>query len=89
MTTVIFPSTLRPLTCGARKIEVGGSNLGEVFDALERQFPGIRERLCNRGELRRFFRIAVNSEITSGKSWSDLQISPADTVTIVTAVAGG
>ena len=89
MAEVHIPLALRPLTNGAPKVDADGQKLGEIFDALEKQFPGIRARLCNGEELRRFVRLAVNNDIVFDKFWFDFRVCPNDTVTIVTAIAGG
>jgi sulfur-carrier protein len=89
MATVNIPYALQQYTNGTSKVDADGSNLAEVFDAMERQFPGILSRLYNRGELRRFFRVAVNDVVVLEKRWIDLGIRPTDTITIVSAIAGG
>lgn len=89
MATVHLPSSLRQLTNGTATAVVDGQTLAEIFEGLERQFPGIQERLSNRGELRRFFRIAVNDEVVFTKSWPEVPVSASDNVRIIAAIAGG
>ena len=45
MATVWIPSLMRPLTGGRDKVEAEGTNLRQVIDSLETQFPGMKERL--------------------------------------------
>lgn len=89
MVKVHIPGSLRPLTAGMESVEATGLSVGEVCDSLERMFPGIAERLCHGGELRRFFRIAVNDEMVAAKNWRRSVVRPGDTVRIVSAIAGG
>jgi molybdopterin synthase sulfur carrier subunit len=44
--TVWIPSLLREIAGGRASVKVSGSTLGEVIAALEREFPGMRDRLC-------------------------------------------
>lgn len=45
MATVWIPSLLQPLTAGHSKVQVEGSNLRQVIDALDVLYPGLKERL--------------------------------------------
>ena len=45
MATVWIPSLLRPLAGGQDKLQVEGSNLRQVIDALDALHPGFKERL--------------------------------------------
>lgn len=63
MPVVWVPSLLRELTGGADKVSVEGRTVGEVIDELERQFPGIRSRLCHGDALRPGIAIAVDTQI--------------------------
>ena len=46
MPIVFIPPPLRDLTGGLAEVAVEGGTVREVVDALDRQFPGIKERLC-------------------------------------------
>jgi len=73
---VRIPTPLRRLTGGKGVVEVKGDNLAQCIDSLEAQFPGMRERLRDNGEVRHFLNIYINGE-------------PGDEVSIVPAIAGG
>jgi hypothetical protein len=45
MPRVFIPTPLRGLTSGRTEATVEGSNVGELIDALDLQFPGIASRL--------------------------------------------
>ena len=47
MAVVRMPLLLREVTGGARRVEVGGSTLGEVVAELDRVYPGIEARVHN------------------------------------------
>jgi molybdopterin synthase sulfur carrier subunit len=67
-----------------------GKDVTELIDDLERQFPGIRERLVeDSGELRRFINIYVNEEDIRFLSGKGTALKDGDEVSIVPAIAGG
>lgn len=88
--TVRIPTPLRKLT-GDRDVVTGvGSRLGDCIEALEAQYPGLKERLCDEsGDIRRFVNIFVNGEDVRFLQGLDTPLNPGDEVSIVPAVAGG
>jgi len=64
MATVYIPSLLRNLTHGQEIVSVPGSTIGQVIDALEQAFPGIKDRLCNEQGLRPGIAVAIDTQIT-------------------------
>lgn len=87
---VRVPAPLRRLTGGRDWVEVNCSSLQECVDSMERQFPGIKERLCDEGgEVRRFVNIYVNGEDTRFLQGLATLLKEGDEVSIVPAVAGG
>ena len=58
--SIRIPTTLRTLTGGSSEVQVEGSTVGEVLDALESAHPGFKERLLDeQGGLRRFVNVFV------------------------------
>ena len=58
-----IPTPLRRVTNGQDKVEMDASNLGEIIERLEADFPGFKERLVDEeGELRYFVNIYLNGE---------------------------
>jgi molybdopterin converting factor small subunit len=51
MVTVCIPSLMRDLTAGQAQVVVTGRTLGEVVDALEQAYPGVKARLLKNGQL--------------------------------------
>lgn len=88
--TVRIPTPLRRVTNGQDKVLVVGSNLDSVISALEEQFPGIKERLCNdQGDLRNFVNVYINGEDVRFLEGLKSTTKDGDEVSIVPAVAGG
>ena len=87
---VIIPTPLRRFTNGVETIEVKARTVGDVFNQLESQFPGIRARLCEEsGELRRFINVYVDGEDIRFLNRLETSISEQAEVSIVPAIAGG
>ena len=88
--TIRIPTPLRKLTNEQDVIVANESGtLGELIEALERDFPGLKERLCDEtGELRRFVNIYLNGEDVRFLSGLQTAIASGAEVSIVPAVAG-
>ena len=90
MAKVRIPTPLRKLTDGQGEVPATGGDLRSVIDDLERQHPGIGERLLDEsGELRRFVNVFVRDEDVRFLDGLDTEVGEDDTVSIVPAVAGG
>ncbi|TWT59069.1 Sulfur carrier protein CysO [Thalassoglobus neptunius] len=87
MATVFIPTSLRSLSGGVRSIQANASNVREVIDHLEEHFPGMRDRLCENGELRKGIAVAVDSRVCSHGLLE--KISPDSEVHFVPGVSGG
>ncbi|MDE2715594.1 MAG: MoaD/ThiS family protein [Dehalococcoidia bacterium] len=87
---VRIPTPLRRLTDGQDKVDVEGDSLGDVIDAMNEQYPGIRERICDdQGQLRNFVNVYVNGEDVRFLQGLETPTSSGDEVSVVPAVAGG
>ena len=87
---VRIPTPLRQLTNGARLIEVGGADLAQAIDELDRQFPGIRARIIDeQGEVLRFVNIFVNERDIRFLGGLRTPLVDGAEVSIVPAMAGG
>ena len=59
---VRIPTILRSYTDGAKAVDGAPGTLAEVLDSVETDHPGIKERLIEDGDLRRFINVYVNDE---------------------------
>lgn len=61
-----------------------------MLEDLEKQFPGIKERLCDeQGQLRRFVNVYLNDEDIRFLQGQRTAVKDGDEVSIVPAIAGG
>jgi MoaD family protein len=86
---VKIPTQLRSLTGGEGETEVEGSSVGEVLDALYERYDGLRDRITQDGELRRFVNVYAGGEDIRFGDGLDTPVGDGDEVTILPAVAGG
>ncbi len=87
---VRIPTPLLSLTGGKKEVIAEGATLKEVIEDLERQFPGMKERLCDEeGNLRRFINFFVNDEDVRFLEGENTPLKEGDIVSIVPAIAGG
>lgn len=78
---------LRELTGGRATVEAAGGTVREVIEDLERQWPGIRERLIDNGRLRANLSVAVDGEISPMGLRE--AVEPSSEVHFVAAIKGG
>ena len=60
MASVWIPSLLRPLAGGQAHVVVPGRTVGDVIDALERAYPGLKSKLCQGSRLDPAIRAVVD-----------------------------
>jgi molybdopterin synthase sulfur carrier subunit len=90
MPSVRIPTPLRRLTGEKDEVDINASNVGELIEELENQFPGIKERLCDEnGEVRRFINLYVNNEDIRFLEGVSTGLNKDDIVSIIPAIAGG
>jgi molybdopterin synthase sulfur carrier subunit len=65
MPTVFIPSLMQNLTGGAHTVEVEGSTVRQVVDALEQAHPGMKERLVDGGRIKPNISVAIDGEVTT------------------------
>jgi sulfur-carrier protein len=86
---VRVPTILRTYTDGEKSVTAQGETLGSLIDDLEGNHPGIKERLVDNGELRRFVNVYVNDEDVRFTGSLETPVHDGDQVVILPAVAGG
>ena len=62
MAEVWIPSLLRDLSGGNSRIRVPGTNVRQVIDNLDEQFPGMKNRLIENGRLMPGISVIVDNE---------------------------
>lgn len=88
--TVRIPTTMRPLSGGAKQVELDPGTLSEVIEALEATHPGFRDRLLDEaGALRKFVNIFVDEDDVRYLQGLETAVLDGIMVSIIPAVAGG
>jgi len=88
--TVQIPTALRRLTAGNARVTCSAANLGELFSALDQQFPDLKPHLRDEsGEIRRFLNVYVNEEDIRFLGGNAYAFQDGDEVLLVPSIAGG
>lgn len=87
---VRIPTPLQKLTNNQSEVQCEAKNVDELLAGLEKQYPGIKERLCDaEGKLRRFVNVYVNEEDIRFLQGQETALKPGDDISIIPAIAGG
>jgi MoaD family protein len=86
---VKIPTQLRAATGGEAEAQVAGTTVGEVLEALYERFDGLRDRIADGNELRRFVNVFLDGEDIRFLEGLQTPVADGDEVTILPAVAGG
>ena len=89
MPVVRIPTPLRPHTGNLDSVEAVGSTVGEVLGHVGSRYPGLKERIFDGEDLRRFVNVYVNNEDIRYLEDLATPVAEADEVSIIPAVAGG
>ena len=89
MATVRIPTPLRTLTGGEDQVQALGDTVKDVIENLEKNHPGIRERLLDDKGVRRFVNIYVGDEDIRFLDGLATPLKATDEISIVPAIAGG
>lgn len=87
MAVVWIPPLMRSLTGGKSQVEVDGSTVRELVDALEARYPGVAERIIEEGRIRPGLSVAVDG--TVGNKGMREPVGPNSEVHFVPAMTGG
>jgi molybdopterin synthase sulfur carrier subunit len=87
MADLHLPTTLLPLFAGLpRRLDVEATTVDSAITELDRQWPGLRDRLCEPGpRLRPHIKVFVNrtgAELTT-------PLEPQSRVDVIAAISGG
>jgi sulfur-carrier protein len=86
---VRIPTILRTYTGGEKAVTGEGGTLAALIENLEANHPGIKERLVDGSELRRFVNVYVNDEDVRFTGGLETKLDDGDEVVVLPAVAGG
>ena len=86
---VRIPTILRTYTGGEKAVTGEGDTLSAVIDHLEDNHPGIKDRLIEGEDLRRFVNVYVNDEDVRFTGGLGTSVGDGDQVVVLPAVAGG
>lgn len=87
---VRIPQPLQKLTGGKDLIDAEGKDIKSLLEDIEKNFPGIRERIYDEsGKIRRFINLYVNEEDIRFLQGESTALKAEDEVSIIPAIAGG
>lgn len=87
--TVRIPTPLQQFAGGKSEVVCGAASVAGLLEALELEYPGMRERLTEGGKVRRFINIYVNGEDIRTRGAESAVLQDGDTIAIIAAIAGG
>ena len=86
---VRIPTPLQKFTNGKAEVECAAKNIADLVEALEKDYPGMKERLSEAGKIRRFINVYVNDEDIRFVNKEATALKDGDSISIVPAIAGG
>lgn len=90
MTAVRIPAVLRPAVGGEKDLDLSGTTVGEVVNALVERYPSLRDQLLTPdGELNRFVNVYVNGQDVRYLDGLGTPVDPRDELRLLPAMAGG
>ncbi|ODS40355.1 MAG: molybdopterin synthase sulfur carrier subunit [Candidatus Altiarchaeales archaeon WOR_SM1_79] len=90
MANIKIPTPLRKFTNGEVEVKGGGSTIQELISDLDKNYPGIKDRILDeQGTPRKFVNIYVDKEDIRFLDGLNTKIKDGDEISIVPAVAGG
>lgn len=89
MATVRLAPVLRSSVGGVKQVSASGDTLADVLSDLYVNYPALKEQIQPGDTLSRFINIYVNDQDVRHLKGLETSISPADTVILLPAMAGG
>jgi len=86
---VRIPTPLKKLVNGQTTVEAHGASVWEVISDLDAKYPGIRDKIYDGQDQRRFINLYVNEEDVRFLAGKDTPVGDGDKLSIVPAIAGG
>jgi len=86
MAELHLPGTLTPLFAGLpRRLDIEAATVDDAISELERKWPGLRDRLCEPGNLRTHIHVYVDRE----RATLATRLDPRSRVDVIAAISGG
>ena len=83
---ILAPALVKLFPGSVRRVELSASTVGDVIDALDSRWPGMRDRLCDSTpRIRRHINVFVEGERATLKT----RPAPGAEVFVLTAISGG
>jgi molybdopterin converting factor small subunit len=87
MAELHLPATLLPLFPELpRQLDVDAATVADAIDRLDEQWPGFRDRICERGTL---LRPHINVYVDRERAELDTPLAARSRVDVVAAISGG
>jgi molybdopterin synthase sulfur carrier subunit len=87
MADLHLPGTLTPLFAGLpRQVDVDATTVGEAIERLDRDWPGLRDRLCEPGPL---LRGHIHVYVDRERATLDTPLQLGSRVDVIAAISGG
>jgi len=87
---VRIPTPLQKLAGGQGEVMVDAATVQQMIDTLEKNYPGMKDRLCDEnGKIRRFVNVYLNEEDIRFLDKEATALKTGDEISIVPAIAGG
>lgn len=87
---VHLPVALRTYTQHRARVLVQASTVADLIQKLDRQFPGIGDRICDEsGRVRPLVNFFVNERSIVGSSGLATRLKPGDSIYVIPSIAGG
>jgi molybdopterin converting factor small subunit len=87
MPVVWIPALLQSLTGGEEKVVVSGKTVADVVDQLEARYPGVKERLVERGAIRPHIAVAIDGDVSP--EGLDQDVQETSEIHFIPALSGG
>lgn len=87
MATVYIPTMLQPLTRGVKQVDCEGRNVRQIINGLDEQFPGIKDRLVEDGQIRSNLAVAIDGDV--GRMGMLDRVTETSEIHFVPAISGG
>jgi molybdopterin converting factor small subunit len=87
---VRLPTVLRQHAGGLATVKANGATVGEAFEDVVRQFPGLNGQIVTEdGVLHRFVNVYVDDDDVRYLDKLDTKLTGSETISVLPAVAGG